>query len=136
MNKYISILPIAAGLGISSIMTAYGEVSSVKPTKVLQRVMVPDSNYEVGMGVAEFPPNAAKGRHTHPGVEVGYVLRGEITQIIEGRAPKIIKAGESFQYPAYIAHDTKAGPNGAKVLATWVAEKGKPIVVNNKKVDD
>jgi quercetin dioxygenase-like cupin family protein len=77
------------------------------------------------MVIATLPPNTLKGSHAHKGPEVGYVLEGELTLLIPGQPAKIIKAGESFQYQAGVLHDTKAGPRGAKVLATWVVEKGK-----------
>ena len=55
-----------------------------KETVVLQRVPVPATDREMGMGIAEFPPNAAKPRHKATGPEVAYVLEGEVTVQVEG----------------------------------------------------
>jgi quercetin dioxygenase-like cupin family protein len=77
---------------------------------------------------AEFEPGVAAGRHTHPGEELGYVLEGQLELLIDGQPPKIVKAGEVFFVPAGLVHDGKnTGSGKAKVLATYVVEKGKPV---------
>lgn len=77
---------------------------------------------------AEFDPGVAAGRHTHPGEELGYVLEGQLELRIDGQPPKIIKAGETFFVPEGIVHDgINTGSGKAKVLATYVVEKGKPV---------
>ncbi len=77
---------------------------------------------------AEFEPGVAAGRHTHPGEEMGYVIEGQLELLIDGQPPKIIKAGEVFFVPAGLVHDGKnTGSSKAKVLATYVVEKGKPV---------
>ncbi|WP_244146448.1 cupin domain-containing protein [Paraburkholderia sp. BCC1876] len=81
------------------------------------------------MGIAEFPPNAAKARHKATGPEVAYVLEGEVTVQVDGQPDRIVHAGESYRMPANVVHVTKAGPAGAKVLATWAWIPGKPFNV-------
>ena len=77
---------------------------------------------------AEFEPGVAAGRHTHPGEELGYVLEGTLLLEIDGQPPRTVKAGESFFVPAGLVHDGKnIGSGKAKVLATYVVEKGKPV---------
>ena len=82
---------------------------------------------EVVMALAELPPGAAAGRHTHPGEEISYVLEGTTTLMIDGQPPRVINPGESFVVPAGVIHDAKAGEKGGKVLATYIVEKGKPL---------
>ena len=85
-------------------------------------------NREVILGLAEIAPGGAAGRHTHFGVETGYVLDGNTLLEIEGEAPKQLKAGDSYFIPAGKIHDAKAvGNTPARVLATYVVEKGKPL---------
>jgi quercetin dioxygenase-like cupin family protein len=77
---------------------------------------------------AEFDPGVAAGRHTHPGEELGYVLEGQLELRIDGQAPRMVKAGETFFVPAGLVHDgVNTGSGKAKVLATYVVEKGKPV---------
>ena len=93
----------------------------------LQRFDVPGTNYETVIGLAEIAPNATIGRHTHPGPESGYMLEGEMVLMVQGQPEKVVKAGESYQVPSGAVHDGRSGPQGAKVIATYVVEKGKPL---------
>jgi quercetin dioxygenase-like cupin family protein len=93
----------------------------------LQKFDVPGTNFETVIGIAEIVPNVNIGRHTHPGPESGYMLEGEMTLIVQGQPDKVVKQGESYQVPPGAVHDAKTGPAGAKVIATYVVEKGKPL---------
>ena len=93
----------------------------------LQKFDVPGTNYETVIGLAEIVPNVSIGRHTHPGPESGYMLEGEMVLMVQGQPDKVVKAGESYQVPAGAVHDGRSGPQGAKVVATYVIEKGKPL---------
>ena len=85
-------------------------------------------NREAILGVAEIPPGAAAGRHTHPGVEFGYVVEGSASLEVEGETPKLLKAGDSYTIPMGKIHDAKTvGDKPVKVLATYVVEKGRPL---------
>jgi len=77
---------------------------------------------------AEFEPGAAAGRHTHPGEELGYIMEGELELRVDGQPPRIVKAGETFFVPAGVVHDgLNLGESKAKMLGTYVVEKGKPL---------
>ena len=96
--------------------------------KMLQDQDVSVSDRHAVQVVAEFAPGAAAGKHTHPGEELGYVLEGTLQLEVAGQPPRTLNAGEAFFIPAGVVHDGKnigAGP--AKVLATYVVEKGKPV---------
>jgi len=67
------------------------------------------------------------GRHTHPGPESGYVLEGEMALMVEGEPDKPLGAGASYHIPSGGVHDACSGNQGAKVIATCVLEKGKPL---------
>ncbi len=115
-------------------LTMTGIAASQQPTPpqtikrtLLQKFDVPGSNYETVIGLAEIVPNVNIGRHTHPGIEGGYLLEGELVLMVEGQPPKTVKAGDSWQFAPAAVHDAKAGPAGAKVLVTYVVEKGKPL---------
>jgi quercetin dioxygenase-like cupin family protein len=78
----------------------------------------------------DFAPGAAFGLHTHPGVEVAYVLEGTLEYSFEGKPPVTLKAGQSLYIPAGEAHAARnVGNDNAAELATYLVEKGKPIVV-------
>lgn len=104
------------------------EAPPIKRTP-LQRFDVPGSLYETVIGIAEIAPSVAIGRHTHPGPESGYVMNGSFELLIDGQSPRLLKAGDSYQVPPGTVHDAKAGPDGAKVIATYVVQKGQPLAM-------
>jgi quercetin dioxygenase-like cupin family protein len=110
---------------------ATAEVQSIKRTP-LQRFDVPDTAYETVIGMAEIAPNVSIGRHTHPGPESGYLLEGSFELLIEGKSPMSLKAGDSYQVPPGAVHDARTGSEGAKVIATYVVEKGQPLAAPAK----
>lgn len=68
------------------------------------------------------------GRHTHPGIEMGYVMEGEATLNIEGKGEVVLKPGSSYAVPAGAIHSAKAiGSTPVKIIGTFVVEKGKPL---------
>jgi quercetin dioxygenase-like cupin family protein len=77
----------------------------------------------------EFAPGAGFPRHTHFGEEIIYVLEGSLEYQVEGKAPVTLKAGDVLFIPAGTIHAAKnvGNGNGAE-LATYVVEKGKPLV--------
>lgn len=93
----------------------------------LQRFEVPGTAYETVIGIAEIGPNVSIGRHTHPGPESGYVIEGGFELLVEGQPPRVLKAGESYKISAHTIHDARTGADGAKVIATYVVEKGQPL---------
>jgi len=78
----------------------------------------------------DFSPGTGFGKHTHPGEEIIYVLEGLLEYDVEGKPPVTLKAGEVLFIPAGTVHSAKnVGKGEAKELATYVVEKGKPLVV-------
>jgi quercetin dioxygenase-like cupin family protein len=76
---------------------------------------------------AEFAPGGEVGKHTHPGEEVSYVLEGSIDLEVDGKTTTL-EAGKPFFIPAGTVHSAKNNGKGvAKVLATYIVEKGKPV---------
>ena len=68
-------------------------------------------------------------RHTHPGEEVIYVLEGTIEYQVEGKGTATYKAGEVLMVPAGTPHAAKnVGKGNAAELATYIVEKGKPLI--------
>jgi quercetin dioxygenase-like cupin family protein len=95
---------------------------------VIQRGDLSMPGREVVSAVAEFAPGATVGRHTHPGEEAGYLLEGTLLLEQEGKSPVTLKAGETFFIPSGHTHNaTNKGSVKARVLATYIVEKGKPL---------
>jgi quercetin dioxygenase-like cupin family protein len=78
----------------------------------------------------DFDPGVAFGKHSHPGAEVAYVLEGALEYQLEGEPPVTLKAGKALFIPAGTIHAAKnVGTGNAAELATYIVEKGKPLVV-------
>ena len=120
------LLASAAPLNAQQLPAAANQTANIKRTP-LQKFDVPGTNYETVIGMAEIVPNVLIGKHTHPGPESGFMLEGDMTLLVDGQPPLEVKTGESYKVPPGAAHDAKTGAKGAKVLATYVVEKGKPL---------
>jgi quercetin dioxygenase-like cupin family protein len=118
---------VFAGAATAQQLPAAANQSPTIKRTPLQKFDVAGSNYETVIGTAEIVPNVNIGRHTHFGIESGYVLQGDLTLLVDGQPPKPLKVGDSYQIAAGAIHDAKSGAAGAKVIATYVVEKGKPF---------
>ena len=130
MSRLLSKVTLACAIGVTTLVLAQTTPPAPAPTikrTPLQTVDIPGTNFNTITAIAEIVPNASIGRHTHPGPEAGYVMEGEMTLMIDGQPPKVVKAGESYQVPAGAIHDAKSGEKGTKVLGAYMVEKGKPI---------
>src|SRR3982751_6819635 len=119
------IVLLIAALGATALVCAQQAGFS---RRVLQDQNMSDPVRHAVQVHAEFAPGAAAGKHTHPGEELGYILEGTLEIAIDGQPPRTLKAGDTFFVPAGVAHDGKnVGSGPAKVLATYIVEKGKPV---------
>lgn len=80
----------------------------------------------------DFGPHASFPAHTHPGVEIAYVLEGKVEYVMDGK-PVVLKAGDALYIPAGKVHSARnVGDGNSAELATYIVEKNKPIVVLDK----
>jgi len=95
----------------------------------LQRHDLSVPGREVVQVRVDFDPGYVSPRHTHPGEEIIYVLEGSLEYEVEGKPPVRVKAGDVLFIPAGTIHAAKnvGNGNGAE-LATYVVEKGKPLI--------
>jgi quercetin dioxygenase-like cupin family protein len=95
----------------------------------LQRHDISAPGREVIQVRVDFDPGYVAPRHTHPGEEIIYVIEGTLEYYVEGRPPTTYKAGGVLIVPYGTVHSVKnvGSGNGAE-LATYVVEKGKPLI--------
>ena len=95
----------------------------------LQRHDLSAPGREVIQVRVDFDPGYVSPRHTHPGEEIIYVLEGTLEYEIGGEPPVTVKPGDVLFVPAGTIHTAKnvGSGNGAE-LATYVVEKGKPLI--------
>ncbi len=95
----------------------------------LQRQDLSVPGQEVVQSRVDIGPEAPLVKHTHPGEEISYILEGSLEHQIEGQPPKTFNVGEASTVPAGAVHAVRnAGSGNAAELATYVVEKGKPLL--------
>jgi quercetin dioxygenase-like cupin family protein len=111
---------------VALVSTSAGFAQGIKSTP-LQRAEFPEG-YETVSTLIEIPVGSSSGRHSSSGVEIGYVIDGELHLVTDGKPPQKLKVGDSFLIPAGAVHDAKAsGDKPLKVLGIFIVAKGKPL---------
>ena len=127
-------VPIIAALALIvgsgwALHAAPAQQQGVKRTE-LQRRDLGVPGREVIQVRVELEPGVAFGKHWHPGEEIIYVLDGSLEYTVEGRRPITLKAGEVLFIPARTIHAARnVGQVSGSELATYIVDKGKPLVV-------
>ena len=123
-------------LGAAMLIVGSGAATPTPPAQQagsrrtdLQRRDLSAPGREVIQTRVDFDPGYVSPRHTHPGEEIIYVIEGTLEYEIEGQPPRAVKAGDVLFVPAGTVHAAKnvGSGNGAE-LATYVVEKGKPLI--------
>jgi quercetin dioxygenase-like cupin family protein len=130
-TKFIAVAAVILGTSVA-VHVARAQQSGITRTDLQQHdLSIPGR--EVVQVRVDFSPRVAFGRHTHPGEEIVYVLEGSLEYEVDGRPPVTLKAGDVLFIPAGTIHSAKnvGNGNGAE-LATYLVEKGKPLVMMGK----
>ena len=121
----LAVLIVGSGLVLQ---VARAQQPGVKRTD-LQRHDLSVPGREVVQVRVDLGPGVAFGKHRHPGEEIIYVIEGSLEYEVEGKPPMTLKAGEVLFIPAGTIHAAKnVGSGNAAEIATYVVEKGKPLV--------
>jgi quercetin dioxygenase-like cupin family protein len=94
----------------------------------LQRHDLSTPGREVIQVRVDFDPGYVAPMHTHPGEEIIYVIEGTLEYEIGGKKSRV-KAGDVLFVPAGTPHTaTNIGRDNGAELATYVVERGKPLI--------
>lgn len=122
----LAVLIVGSGLAL---YVARAQQPGIRRTD-LQRHDLGVPGREVVQARVELDPGVGFGRHWHPGEEIVYVLEGSLEYQVEGKPPVTLKGGDVLFIPAGTIHAAKnVGRGNGAELATYVVEKGKPLVV-------
>lgn len=121
MAALISVSVLASG-------SAQAQPQGIKRTDLQRHDLAVPGREAVQVRV-DLEPGVAFGNHTHPGEEIIYVLEGTFEYQIEGKPPVTLRAGDVLFIPAGTVHAAKnVGSVTASELATYIVEKGKPLL--------
>ena len=120
---------LMVGGGFAAQAEQMAPLAGIERTEV-QRHDFQDARHEAVQVRVDFAPGAGFPKHTHPGVEIAYVLEGTVEYQLGDQAPITLKAGDSVYLPEGTPHSARnIGGTKASELATYILEKGKPVVV-------
>ena len=125
-TRIMAVAVLIVGTGLAPHITQAQE--GIKRTDALRHDLgVPGR--EVIQVRVDFAPGVEFPRHSHPGAEIAYVLEGTLEYQLDGKPPVTLKAGEALFIPAGAIHTAKnVGSSNAAELATYLVEKGKPVL--------
>ncbi|SIN41869.1 cupin domain-containing protein [Micromonospora cremea] len=78
----------------------------------------------------EIPVGLASGRHSHPGEEVGFLIRGTVDMEFDDRPTLTIHAGEPLLIPPRTIHNARnvTDDTTTMMLSTYLVEENEPLV--------
>jgi quercetin dioxygenase-like cupin family protein len=127
-TRIMAVVALTVGSGLA-LHLAPAQQRGVRRTD-LQRHDLSAAGREVLQVRVELDAGVAFGKHWHPGEEIVYVLEGSLEYQVEGKRPVTLKAGDVLFIPARTIHAAKnVGRGNGAELATYVVDKGKPLVV-------
>lgn len=131
MNDSIRLLAgshLLAGCGLAT-ATLHAQTPGITRND-LQRHDLSVPGREAVQVLVGFASGAIAPNHHHPGEGIVYVTEGSPEYRLEGRAAVTLDAGDVLFIPHGVNHEVRnAGDGGAVELATYIVEKGQPLVV-------
>ncbi|WEH36585.1 cupin domain-containing protein [Streptomyces sp. AM 4-1-1] len=105
-----------------------GPTAGVTRTE-LQRHPSPTKGWETVQTLVRIPRGKESGRHSHPGVEVGYIVRGDVLMEFDDGPALRLRTGDPFFIPAGAIHNAlNVGTVTTMMLSTYVVDETKPLV--------
>jgi quercetin dioxygenase-like cupin family protein len=95
---------------------------------ILHTADFPDQ-YQTIQAYVVIAPGGTAASHTHPGIEIGYILDGEGDFYVKGEPKRHLKGGDSFLNPAGVPHGAinTSSTQPLKIVSTYVVDKSKPL---------
>jgi quercetin dioxygenase-like cupin family protein len=127
-SKSPAIMASAIFLALSCFFVLHAQQDAPKRNVLVKQDLTGFPGHEGVVALVEFPPGSREPKHTHPGDVFAYVQEGTLTQYVDGQPTTTVKQGEVFFVPAGKVHwAVNGGTTGAKLVASFVVEKGKPL---------
>lgn len=123
----------AGALGAAALSSTAAAADS-DPTAGVTRTLLqehpsPAKGWEAVQTLVEIPRHKESGRHSHPGVEVGYIIRGDVLMEFDDRPPLRLCTGDPFFIPNGVIHNARnVGTVTTMMLSTYVVDETKPLV--------
>jgi len=97
-------------------MSAYDSVAGLQPRQIWDGVVArPLHGERITTRILEFEPLTLVPEHGHDNEQMGFVLKGSTTMVIDGER-RDLQRGAMYAIRSGIPHSGEAGPDGATVL--------------------
>jgi len=94
----------------------YQAVAKLRPTRVWDGVLARTVNGDrLSIGFVDIDPNVQVPEHRHENEQVGFVLRGSVTMVVDGQSREL-RVGETYTIASAVPHSAKAGAEGVSVV--------------------
>jgi quercetin dioxygenase-like cupin family protein len=94
----------------------YDAVSELRPYAIWNGALARAVHGErITVGIVELEPNLEVPEHKHENEQVGFVLQGRVTMVIDGDA-RALDVGGTYVIPGNVPHSASTGPEGATVV--------------------
>ena len=95
--------------------------------KLISKTPGPSGNLVTVQAEGIIDPGFLVPRHTHPGVESGFLIVGSGSLIVAGQPDRMMSAGESYVIPTEVPHAFQNGQTEARLFSTYVVDGTKPL---------
>ena len=128
LTRIMAVVALTVGSGLAA---QVAQAQQPEITRIdLQRHDLSVPGRQAIQVLVEFAPGVEFPRHSHPGEELVYMVEGELEYQLDGKPPVTLKAGEVLFIPSGVIHAVKnVGSGKGSELATYIVEKGKPLLV-------
>jgi quercetin dioxygenase-like cupin family protein len=126
LTTTLAFLPAVGVLALAA-STTLAEPQAVH-RETLQSRDVPAPTYRSELVRVHVDKGGLVARHTHPGLEIGYIEDGQATVQIAGSPDRNVSRGDSFSVLAGTPHSVQnTGAGELTILSTYVVDKSKPL---------
>ena len=97
-------------------MSAYTSFAELRPYQIWDGAVARALNGDrLTAAVIDLDPNLKVPEHSHENEQIGFVLKGHVTMIIDGEERQL-KVGEAYSIKSHVRHSANTGPDGATVV--------------------
>jgi quercetin dioxygenase-like cupin family protein len=123
--------PIRPLAPLGALFAALATAATAAPPLDQRTDVIPSSTpQEVQLVEHDFAPGETSGWHIHHGVELAYVMKGDLELKVAGRPPIQLHPGDSFQVPRDTPHEaTNTGSSEAALIISYLIDKGGPAKI-------
>ena len=105
----MKVLAIACVTVPAIVASAIAQQPAIAQQLAIKRTVLRSIDYPAGYTtvtvMVEVAPGACSGRHTHPGIDSGYVMQGDFVLKIDGKPEQTLKAGDTYETSPQEPHD-------------------------------